>query len=210
MAQPGHRGGMVRWLLLLASVGVSACAAPGALLYAVPIAGFGVGALVWQLTSGVDEKGWRRVTSPRFTVETDLELGDAGSVSRQLELWETALERGVFAGEPVEPNHPTAEPLLVVAVRSHLERSHLTRGGDLLGLYSELDVVPPFVLAGDPLSADGRETLQHEVVHAFVQRRWPEAPRWLDEGLARYLQNAELNQASGSVSWRAGGFASGV
>jgi hypothetical protein len=189
---------------LVCLLATSGCAIPlpREVVWGIPLFGVGVGTIAWQLSSKPldrDDGKWVRMESTHFRLDADFDAGAAQSVVKDLELWWTALEQAVFSLDPGDPDAVRGR-LHVIAVRSDWERegvaNHYVRG-----YYSEPDVVPPFLFIGEPFDSNGQETLRHEVVHALVHQRWPGAPRWLDEGMARYLQAAEVNAASGRMTW---------
>lgn len=199
------RSAVLRGFLLASLIGTSGCAIPfprEVLVWGIPILGAGIGTIAWQLSSKPldrEDGKWVRLESTHFRLDADFDVGAAKPVLRDLELWWTALDRAVFSSDPGDPD-AVRGPLHVIAVHSDWERegvaNHYVRG-----YYSEPDLVPPFLFIGEPFDSNGKETLKHEVVHALVHQRWPGAPHWLDEGMARYLQAAEVNAESGRMTW---------
>ena len=148
-----------------------------------------------------DEGGpqWIQVTTPHFALATDMDREPAGELSRTLESWWAAM--GVAFPEGMAPAAVSGdpEPILVVALRDSSERDavHYQYGG----LFAALPLLPPAISVGDFDDEHGRETLKHELAHAFLHQRLPRVPNWLTEGMAVYLQTAEIDSRRGVVQW---------
>jgi hypothetical protein len=84
----------------------------------------------------------------------------------------------------------SGEPIPVFAYTSEDFARRFGRSRGLLGVYSSADrALSVNDITGSAADADGRETLVHELTHAVVDRLTGgrSIPRWLNEGLARYL-----------------------
>ena len=92
--------------------------------------------------------------------------------------------------------------MLVIALKNDREReaAHPRLGG----IFSAQPLLPPAVSIGDISVNRGEEVLKHELAHALLSKRLPRVPRWLNEGVAVYLQNAELDRNRQTVAWGLG------
>jgi hypothetical protein len=149
-----------------------------------------------------DEGGspWISVETPHFELATDMEKAPAEDLARMLEDAWTAMDYALqsLPGGALE-NGPESEPVLVVALKNDREREavHKTAGG----IFSSKPLLPPAVSIGDIDVPRGHEVLKHELAHALLSKRLPRVPRWLNEGIAMYLQTAELDRDRELVEW---------
>jgi hypothetical protein len=91
------------------------------------------------------------------------------------------------------------EPVLVVALKNDREREAVHKR--LGGVFSAQPLLPPAVSIGDINAYRGAKVLKHELAHALLSIRLPRVPLWLNEGIAVYLQTAELNRDRQAVEW---------
>lgn len=141
---------------------------------------------------------WIEVSTAHFRLATDMTERPAAETSRMLENWWAAM-RAVVAHEHGLGDEPDGEPFLVVALRSQWEREGVHY--ELGGLFSTFDLAPPLISIGDISGQEGREALRHELAHAFLSRHLPRAPNWLNEGMAAYLQMAEVDGDGHTLAW---------
>ena len=141
---------------------------------------------------------WIEVSTAHFRLATDMTERPAAETSRMLENWWAAM-RAVVAHEHGLGDEPDGEPFLVVALRSQWEREGVHY--ELGGLFSTFDLAPPLISIGDISGQEGREALRHELAHAFLSRYLPRAPNWLNEGMAAYLQMAEVDGDGHTLAW---------
>ena len=149
-----------------------------------------------------DEGGspWISVETPHFALATDMEKAPAEDLARMLEDTWTAMEYALesLPGGALE-DVAGSEPVLVIALKNDREREavHPRLGG----IFSAQPLLPPAVSIGDISVNRGEEVLKHELAHALLSKRLPRVPRWLNEGVAVYLQNAELDRNRQAVAW---------
>ena len=134
--------------------------------------------------------GWQELRSDHFRLQTDLPPDDARTTIERLETLRAALETAW--SEPQDT--PGKTEAIVLRDGSELRTftewtglATLTRRGPLLvasGSSAAFGDVSPYLAL-----------LAHEVAHDLGRRRMPGAPRWFDEGLASYLETAELVDA---------------
>ena len=131
--------------------------------------------------------GWRELRSAHFRLQTDLSLTDARTTLDRLETLRAALETA-WAGGGDTPGSTRA-----IVLHDPAELRTFT---DLRGAAGTSRSGPLLVTAGVevPLgdASPDLAVLAHEVAHDLNRRRMPGAPRWFDEGLAEYLESAEL------------------
>ena len=149
-----------------------------------------------------DEGGspWISVETSHFALATDMEKAPAEDLARMLEDTWTAMEYALesFPGGALE-DVAGAEPVLVIALKNDREREAVHK--QLGGIFSRQPLLPPAVSIGDISANRGAEVLQHELAHALLSKRLPRVPRWLNEGIATYLETAELDRNRQGVAW---------
>ena len=99
-------------------------------------------------------------------------------------------------------NDAGGEPVLVIALKNDREREAVHKL--LGGIFSAQPLLPPAVSIGDISAHRGVEVLQHELAHALLSKRLPRVPRWLNEGIAVYLETAKLDRDRHVVEWGPG------
>ena len=68
-------------------------------------------------------------------------------------------------------------------------------------MFVAFPLVPPAISIGNIDEEGGLGTLKHELAHALLYQRLPHVPSWFTEGMAVYLQNAELDRARSVARW---------
>ncbi|HEY1906350.1 MAG TPA: hypothetical protein VGG91_09920, partial [Myxococcaceae bacterium] len=136
--------------------------------------------------------GWRELRSSHFVLRTDLPATDARITLERLETLRAALQ-SVWS-EADDADTPGITGAIVLHDRTELRGftpwagfATVTRRGPLL-------VASGREVAFGDLSPHP-ELLAHEVAHGLDRRWMPGAPRWFDEGMASYLESAELVDA---------------
>jgi hypothetical protein len=142
-----------------------------------------------------DEGGpaWVQVTSEHLVVTTDLDPGRARAVSRELEVWRSAVTTAVF------PDANAPEQRLEVIVLPFREFEVLMPYR--FGFFTDLTNIGPVLLLGPSAPWDMPRAVRHELAHAVIDENIPNAPKWLHEGLAKYLETAEIDDATGELRW---------
>jgi hypothetical protein len=148
-----------------------------------------------------DEGGspWTSVETPHFALATDMEKTRAENLARMLEDTWTAMEYALesFSAGALE-NNAGSEPVLAVALKNDREREAVHKQ---LGIFSAQPLLPPVVSIGDIDANRGTQVVQHELAHALLAKRLPRVPRWLTEGVAVYLETAQLDREGHTVTW---------
>jgi hypothetical protein len=145
-------------------------------------------------------KPWLQVSTPHFSLATDMDQRPAEELASILEDWCAAMTVALTAVTRVNATASgKEEPLLVIALRSKGERemAHYRLGGAFMAF----PLVPPAVSIGNIDEEQGREVVKHELAHALLHSRLPRVPRWLTEGVAVYLQTAEIDRKRGTAHW---------
>ena len=149
-----------------------------------------------------DEGGspWISVETPHFALATDMEKAPAEDLARMLEDTWTAMEYALesFPGGALD-DVAASEPVLVIGLKSDREREAVHKR--LGGIFTAQPLLPPAISIGDINANRGEEVLKHELAHALLSKRLPRVPRWLNEGIAVYLQTAELDRNRRAVEW---------
>jgi len=139
-------------------------------------------------------KPWLLVEGPHINLLSNQDEEDAREEAAQLELWWQAMAQAFpIAAPAASPAKVTA-----LAVRSRWQANgvHPSIKGVFMGTSSA-----QLLYVGDPGDDEGEKITRHELGHAFIHARLRNVPRWLDEGLAKYLETASYDPAAGSVTW---------
>lgn len=142
---------------------------------------------------------WLTVTSPHFTVMTDLPADNARVRVIELEQVFTALADHYRAFVP-EATAPT-ERLPVIYMRSCADFKYVA-GPRILGLVAPM---PDFLRTRTMLTCDfrtwdlRREVVVHELSHLFTRHVLGEVPRWVHEGLASYFETMVIEEGNAVV-----------
>ncbi|HUM11637.1 MAG TPA: hypothetical protein VLT82_11860 [Myxococcaceae bacterium] len=136
--------------------------------------------------------GWRELRSPHFRLRTDLPAADARTTVGRLETLRAALQSVRPEADPVDSPGTT----LAIVLR---DRAELRTFTEWSGLATVTRRGPLLVASGQDVAfgdlSPHLELLAHEVAHGLNRWWMPGAPRWFDEGLASYLESAELVDA---------------
>ena len=133
---------------------------------------------------------WIEVASVHFVLKTDLDPAAARDASATLEEMFAALSGWGFPSQ----DKPKFRIDVVwfrslpdfKALTSQMQTGRFYRAG-----LHDFEAQPIALVGGDFVQST-RETLQHELTHWFVHYYYPQAPRWLDEGLATYLETLAI------------------
>lgn len=133
-----------------------------------------------------DGRPWLELSTPHFTLATDLDEPAARRVVAGLEETYALLGRAVFGSGSIPAFHTH---VVVFAERDDL-RPFV--GDDVSGIYVTRlpnDAEPmPTILASGSLSPATRVLFAHELTHRFNHVALGPTPPWLNEGLAEYYQ----------------------
>jgi Protein of unknown function (DUF1570) len=146
-------------------------------------------------------KSWRRIESRHLNLVTNMDEGPARAAAVQMELWWEAMAQAMPVNALAMKGNP--ERLTVLAVRDRWESESISQS--IYGFFRGFAAAGPVLYVGDPTDLQGRETVRHELGHAFVHAHLFDVPRWLTEGLAQYLETAEYDETTSRVTWGAVG-----
>jgi tetratricopeptide (TPR) repeat protein len=139
---------------------------------------------------------WSEVTTRHFVLRTDHDPETAGRAAANLErmfslVSDLAFESRDLPAMKVEVTYfRRSDEAEVVARRRGLgPRS----GFFLAGRRFDFERERMAVLSGD-LTEDTRALMQHELGHFFIDYYYPQAPTWLHEGLALYIEAIQLDK----------------
>jgi tetratricopeptide (TPR) repeat protein len=143
-------------------------------------------------TSGIEHpESWRRISSPHFVLYTDESSSEARQVVTELERNYAvlgALKQFTFGGRP----GPEGRVHVVVFSRAEDFHQVSTSRQQVGGLNLERDG-ETFVVVHSPVHTT---VLNHELVHGFVRHYLWRAPTWLNEGLAEFYSNFQIEAGS--------------
>lgn len=187
----------VRWgagltttsLVLALFVAASGC---GARRAGGPLAVLGVG------TSSV---AWSEASGPRVRVRADFEPEEVAKVAGEIEQMMDLLEAVAF---PFEERPNTRVEVVIFTHEDDYEASADRRytGGHFLDLhYGGLDM-PPTIFVRGGWDQARRRTLRHELVHRYVAFYYPQAPLWLNEGLATLYSTLAVEDGQAIIGRR--------
>ncbi len=136
--------------------------------------------------------GWRELRSPHFRLRTDLPAADARTTIERLETLRAALQSVWSDADAADAPGTT----LAIVLRDRAELRTFTEWSGLATVTRR----GPLLIASGPDVAFGdlsphQALLAHEVAHGLNRWWMPGTPRWFDEGLAAYLESAELIDA---------------
>ena len=157
---------------------------------------------------------WTEVTSAHFVLKTDLNDSDAQRASKNLEDTFAALSDVGFSSE--DKPKTRIDVAYFRRRESYFEFAPRTTAGAFLPSGRHDFERRPIALLGGDFDSDTRELVQHELTHLFVRYYYPQAPVWLNEGMARYLETlsveggtAILGRAPRSARFSAGSWRRG-
>lgn len=139
---------------------------------------------------------WRRVESPHFTLETDVDQGQAKEIAASLEKIYMVMHAVAFPLEKVPNLHTHA-----IVFREKGDYAFFGPKGsngafqaEGFGAFEE-----PTLMISAAISNSVQKMLVHELTHRFVNHVCPQAPRWLNEGLADYYQTIVVDNGEATL-----------
>jgi tetratricopeptide (TPR) repeat protein len=137
------------------------------------------------------------VRTRHFILRSDCPEEKARNTALQLEMvW-----AGLVGAAPWRPVHPVERPMQVVLLADEQELKTFVRdgyGGITVRDASGEDPLL-FSAAGRSMGLSGVTILQHELAHAFNNAFLLRQPRWFSEGLASYLETAQVENDETTV-----------
>lgn len=134
---------------------------------------------------------WREYETQHFVLRTDAEPQNALETARHLEDVFFVLSHVAF---PYKPHFEGQTEVVLFSNEDDLgllgrETAGLHRSG-----HTWLQTMPTIVIAGE--NDAGSQIVAHELVHQFVGFHMPQAPLWLNEGLAMYYETMRVEDGS--------------
>lgn len=143
------------------------------------------------LGPSIGSQPWWLVRSEHFNVRGDVGQTEAREIAIDLERTYTIL---LDLGFPMEKDPGLVTDVVVFRSKDDYKRIGLD-GSD--GYYSRhfarWGVFGPTFLTHGGISEASRPLFVHELTHRFVHHTFPQAPLWLNEGLAEYFQTIAVD-----------------
>jgi Tfp pilus assembly protein PilF len=149
-------------------------------------------------TDTVDAAPWHRVTTPHFLLVGDVPARTLRGLAVDLE----ALESLLGALNPDQSVLSPRAQVIVFANQATFARYAPLVAGDRPAPVSGFFLSHPhgdFVVVSAAAEPDVHRVLYHEVLHRFVRHHLPEAPLWLNEGLAEFYSTLEVESGEAWV-----------
>jgi hypothetical protein len=137
-----------------------------------------------------DPQNWLEVRSEHFVVRTDLPEEDARKAATDMELVRTAL-LGAGWHSNREPKVRTAAVLLA----GQAEMEEFVQK-NILGFASSNVYGEPFLAVSAAQDVVDQELFKHELTHVINGGFLVTKPRWVEEGIACYLETLEIKRGS--------------
>ncbi len=146
----------------------------------------------------VNAAAWHRVTTPHYLLFGDVPARTLRGLAIDLEALESLLGA-------LNPDQSVLSPRAQVIVFAHdatFARYAPLTAGERPAPVSGFFLSHPhgdFVVVSAAAEPDVRRVLYHEVLHRFVRHHLPEAPLWLNEGLAEFYSTLEVEHGAAWV-----------
>ena len=130
------------------------------------------------------------ITSAHFVLKTNLAPDEARDTSAKLE--ETFAELSNLGFESADKPKTQIDVIYFRRQASYYEFAPRTTAAMFVPFGRNDFERRPFALLGGTFDDSARANVQHELTHLFVRYYYPQAPVWLNEGLARYLETLKV------------------
>ena len=140
-----------------------------------------------------DPQAWIEVRSEHFLVRTDLAEDDARKAATDMELVRTAL-LGAGWHSNREPKERTAVVLVATQAELHEFASKTLLGFATSNVYGE-----PFLAISADQDVLEQELFKHELTHIINEGFLVSKPRWVNEGIACYLEMLEIKRGGSAA-----------
>jgi Protein of unknown function (DUF1570) len=142
----------------------------------------------------VNHDAWFELTTEHFTLRTDLDEPDARRAIADLELLRNAL---LAAGWHTKSM--SGARIFVVELLNERELHEFVHDG-LIGVTASGDRFGDrLILAGDGPGLLDSEVMKHELAHALLAGFLRTNPRWVQEGIASYLEAVTVDREKGKA-----------
>jgi tetratricopeptide (TPR) repeat protein len=142
-------------------------------------------------TGEIDAAPWHRVDTAHYALIGDVPARTLRGLAGDLEVLQALLE-GLNPGEWLRS--PRAQVIVFAGETTFARHAPLT-AGDRPAPVSGFFLSHPhgdFVVVSAAAEPDVHRVLYHEALHRFVRHHLPEAPLWLNEGLAEFYSTLEV------------------
>ena len=140
-------------------------------------------------TPGEGGPDWRELTSDHFVLSTDLPSEDALASIQVLERTRQALLVAAWGNRSSGP-----KPKVDVVILAHSAAlAELAGGGGPVGWVSGGSGKLLMVLAGSAKDIAAQPIVRHELFHSLAAFLLINQPRWVNEGLAEYMETLEVS-----------------
>ena len=150
---------------------------------------------VFVVSAGAKTDSWLQVGTPHFVVLSNAGEKQALHVADQFERM-----RAVFHKRFPRAQVDAASPIIVIALKGKKDfqalepEAYLAKGQlDLAGLFLRAPDKNYVLLRLDTEGEDPYASVYHEYTHFVISRAEEWLPLWLNEGLAEFYQNTEIN-----------------
>jgi hypothetical protein len=140
---------------------------------------------------------WTELTSAHFVLKTDLGPEDAKRASSKLEDTYAALSDLGF--ESADKPKTRIDVVYFRRRESYLAFEPPSTSAKFFAAGLNDFERRPMALLGGAFDDSVRTNVQHELTHLFVHYYYPQAPLWLNEGLARYYETLSVDGGSAMV-----------
>ena len=145
----------------------------------------------------VGSQPWRLVRSAHFTIRVEALDGEAREVAIDLERSYHLLADLAF---PMEKDPNLHTDVVLFRTREDYERvGPKGSAGYYTSDYGSWGTGGSTFLSFGALSPGARRRLVHELTHRFVHLAFPQAPIWLNEGLAEYFETIRVADGNASL-----------
>jgi tetratricopeptide (TPR) repeat protein len=146
----------------------------------------------------IDATAWHRVTTPHFVLLGDLPQPALRALASDLE----ALESLLAGLNPADLPPPPPAKLLIFATDAAFA-DHAPHAADgTPAPVSGFFMGHPhgdFIVASGAQPQELRSVLYHEALHRYLRHHLPQAPLWLNEGLAEFYSTLEVGRGEALV-----------
>lgn len=139
-------------------------------------------------------RGWSAATTDHVVLYTDVDPQVALETAWALEDFDRALAHVFLDCTSLSTRAPT-EVVMLADARDYVDVAPPQTGGFFTRGRSGVGAIPARIVV--PASADGRhvnvaQVFVHELTHRFVHACFPDAPVWLNEGIATYFETLRV------------------
>lgn len=136
-------------------------------------------------------EGWVEVTTKHVRLRSMQDVETATRIATGLQRSRDALATS-FLDCPTDPTRGRIEVTTLPEEEYELVGPRRSAGFYQNPGLSALTSSPGQIVVREELTFEARQVFQHEIVHRLVATCYPQAPSWLNEGLASFLETVEV------------------